>query len=183
MLIAGWPAWRDTSECAGMQGDSTPHPETGRRRSRQHLDEQRDGQADDIEEASLDVRHECRSGLLDRVTARAAAPLAARDVLVDRRGVERPEAHRGLRVPGLLAGRVAQRQAGDHVVGAPCQQRQHPPPLPARRPACRAPGRRPGRACRRPAPSPPRRPRPSAPCRGCAARRARAAASGSGSSS
>ena len=69
----------------------------------EHFDEQRDGQPDDVEEASLDVRHECRSRLLDGVSAGAPAPLAPRHVLVDRLGAQRPEAHGRARVPGSLA--------------------------------------------------------------------------------
>ena len=150
--------WRDTSECARMQGDSTPQPGNGATALAQHLDQQRDRQADHVEEASLDARHERRPGLLDRVAAGAALPLAARHVLVDRRAVERAEAHRRAR-RAPCARRARRAASGPTRRGAsrPASERQHAAPPRPRPPACRAPARRRRRACRRPAPSRPRR--------------------------
>src|SRR6476661_3798597 len=103
MLIAGWPS---------LARHERMRPDAGRFYSSAgnaatallgHLDEQSDGQADDVEEASLDVRHQCRPRLLDCVPARTAAPFAAGYVLVDVRPVEWPEAHCRAGVPGVLA--------------------------------------------------------------------------------
>ena len=170
-------AWRDTSECARMQGDSTPHPETGRRRSASISTSSATGQADDVEEVSLDVRRRARHRPPGWRSPGAAAPLAARHVVVDRARRRARRKRTAVRAcPVRSPTRVAQRQARHDVVRAPRQRAPACAPPRRRRPACRAPARRPRRACRRRAPSRPPPPRPSAPCRGCAARPARAAA-------
>ena len=168
----------ESSECAGMQGDSAP--QTGNRATAlgQHLDEQRDGEPDDVEEVSLDAGDEGGAGFLDRVGAGAAAPLAP--------------APRTCRSPRRRAAGSAPSSAGVDVL-APRRRRaaseteitscDRPTSSASMRaassasPACRARGRRRRRPCPRRARSrPPAGSTESALPRLLGARRARAAA-------
>ena len=159
MLIGGLAErGASTSECTGMQGDSTPHPETGRRRSASISTSSATGRPTTLKKSPSIAGDERRPGLLDRVAAGAAAPLAARHVLVDRRVVERAE-----RAPPSRACPVCSPSTSSsvrpehHVVRAAGQQRAASAPPRRRRPACRAPARRRARWCRRRAPSRPAR--------------------------
>ena len=141
----------------------------------EHLDEQRDGQSDDVEEVALDARDRAR-----RPTPGSRTP---------RRGRATRRARRSRRSPGRRAGgsarpsrhaRCAHRTRRAASVprsrGArgPPGARASAPPRPRRR-ACRAPDRRRARSCRRRARSPRRRAQPSGPSRRCAPRPARGA--------
>src|SRR3977135_1875116 len=93
MLIAGWPSLAPGERMRPDAGAFLLSGGNGATALPEHFDEQRDGQPDDVEEASLDVRHECRSRLLDGVSARATAPLATCHILVASLGAQRAEAH------------------------------------------------------------------------------------------
>src|SRR4029077_19465057 len=110
MLIAEWPSVARHERMRPDAGRFYSSAENRATARAEHVDEQGDGQADHVEEASLDVRHECGTGLLDGVRPGTPAPLAPCHVGVDGSRLERPEAHGRSPVLRVLAAGVAQRQ-------------------------------------------------------------------------
>src|SRR4051812_36436585 len=125
MLIAGWPTVARHERMRPDAGRFYSSPGNGATARSERLDEQSDGQADDIEEAPLDVRHECGTRLLDCVRARASTPFASRHICLDGVLLELAQAHGRARVSRPLVLGIAQRQTGHDLVRPSGEQSQH----------------------------------------------------------
>ena len=163
------------SRCVGSPGScrrAAREPQHGSR-LRHQVEQARERQADDVEVVALDARDERGADALDGVAARAALPLAGRDVPVEQRGARRAEVDLGDLDRGVDELAVADEgDPADDLVGAAGQARDElarlgasaglPRMSPSRATSVSAP-RVSARLARPPAPCgarSPRRPRP-----------------------
>ena len=78
-----------------------------------------------VEIVALDPRHERGPAPLDRVCAGAALPLPRAHVCVDRRAVQRPELHHGLRGGGADPVSIDEADAADDHVARAAERGEH----------------------------------------------------------